>query len=283
MSWHAYPRWQLALAHFSALPWQLSTEQLPELERQLARKLALEELVLASELATQVQVTPQMVNQARSQLVSQYGSEAALLQIQQQAAMTDAELLQALSHELRVNEVLTLCSAGLQPMSDSEARRYYLDHPRRFLRPERREVRHILITTEDDNPDSEPEVQARLLGLREILLAEPHQFGELALRHSECPTAMERGRIGVVTPGQLYPELDSCLFALPLGALSQILRSPMGLHLIQCLDIQEAAPIPMDEALPKIIEQHLLQARQQHQRRWLKSLQRTLDRQLSNH
>lgn len=283
MSWHAYPRWQLALAHFSTLPWQLSTEQLPELERQLARKLALEELVLASELAAQVQVTPQMVNQARSQLVSQYGSEAALLQIQQQAAMSDAELLQALSHELRVNEVLTLCSAGLQPMSDSEARRYYLDHPRRFLRPERREVRHILITTEDDNPDSEPEVQARLLGLREILLAEPHQFGELALRHSECPTAMERGRIGVVTPGQLYPELDSCLFALPLGALSQVLRSPMGLHLIQCLDIQEAAPIPMDEALPKIIEQHLLQARQQHQRRWLKSLQRTLDRQLSNH
>jgi hypothetical protein len=57
----------------------------------------------------------------------------------------------------------------------------------------------------------------------------------------------------------------------------------MGLHLIQCLDIQEAAPIPMDEALPKIIEQHLLQARQHHQRRWLKSLQRTLDRQLSNH
>ena len=173
MSWHAYPRWQLALAHFSALPWQLSTEQLPELERQLARKLALEELVLASELAAQVQVTPQMVNQARSQLVSQYGSEAALLQIQQQAAMSDAELLQALSHELRVNEALTLCSAGLQPMSDSEARRYYLDHPRRFLRPERREVRHILITTEDDNPDSEPEVQARMLGLREILLAEP--------------------------------------------------------------------------------------------------------------
>ena len=87
MSWHAYPRWQLALANFSALPWDLSVEQLPELERQLARKLALEELVLASELASQVQVTPQMVNQARSQLVSQYGSEATLLQIQQQAAI----------------------------------------------------------------------------------------------------------------------------------------------------------------------------------------------------
>jgi peptidyl-prolyl cis-trans isomerase C len=283
MSWHAYPRWQLALANFSALPWQLAPEQLPELERQLARKLGLEELVLASDLAIQVQVTPQMVNQARSQLVSHYGSEAALLEIQQQAVLTDAELLQALAHELKVTGVLELCSAEVQPMSASEARRYYLDHPRRFLRPERREVRHILITTEDENPLSEPEVRAQMLGLREILLAEPHQFGELALRHSECPTAMERGRIGVVTPGQLYPELDECLFALPLGALSPVLRSPMGLHLIQCLDIQEAAPIPMEEALPKIIEQQLSQARQQHQRRWLKTLQRTLDRQLSSH
>mgnify|MGYP000361329611 CR=1 FL=1 len=166
----------------------------------------------------------------------------------------------------------------------SEARRYYLDHPRQFLRPEQREVRHILLTVDEEQPGCQLEtVRPRLLALQAELADEPHRFGELALRHSECPTAMERGRIGVVTPGQLYPELDSRLFALPLGALSPVLRSPMGLHLIQCLDIQEAAPIPMDEALPKIIEQHLLQARQQHQRRWLKSLQRTLDRQLSNH
>lgn len=84
------------------------------------------------------------------------------------------------------------------------------------------------------------------------------------------------GRIGVVTPGQLYPELDRCLFALPLGALQARCCAAYGLAPDPVSGYpEEAAPIPMDEALPKIIEQHLLQARQQHQRRWLKSLQRT--------
>ena len=110
--------------------------------------------------------------------------------------------------------------------------------------------------------------------LRGELLEHPERFGELALRHSECPTAMERGRIGYVVAGQLYPELDSALFALRLGELSEVVESPMGLHLLQCLDIQEAEPMPMEQALPLIIERHLQQTRQQQQRLWLKRLQR---------
>ena len=64
------------------------------------------------------------------------------------------------------------------------------------------------------------------------------------------------------------------LFALPLGGISAITQSPMGLHLLQCLDIREAAPIPLEEAVPRIIEQMFVQACAQAQRRWLRSLQR---------
>ena len=51
MSWQAYSRLQLALAHFGQPFWMLTADQLPELERQLARKLMLEHQVLAHPLA----------------------------------------------------------------------------------------------------------------------------------------------------------------------------------------------------------------------------------------
>ena len=43
------------------------------------------------------------------------------------------------------------------------------------------------------------------------------RFADLASRHSECPTALEGGRLGEVVPGQLFPSLDAALFALALA------------------------------------------------------------------
>ena len=275
MSWHGYASLQLAQAHFSQPLWTLDGAQRAEVERQLERKLQLEEQVLAHALAVDVMPSAAELHAARQSLHERYGSAEAWQAIMAQIGLSESELQQALAHELRVYQVLERVVATVQPISESEARRYYLDHPRQFLRPEQREVRHILLTVDEEQPGCQLEaVRPRLLALQAELADEPHRFGELALRHSECPTALERGRIGYVVPGQLYAELDAVLFALPLGGISAITQSPMGLHLLQCLDIREAAPILLEEAVPRIIEQQFVQACAQAQRRWLRSLQR---------
>lgn len=275
MSWHGYASLQLAQAHFSQPLWTLDGAQRAEVERQLERKLQLEEQVLAHALAVDVMPSAAELHAARQALHERYGSAEAWQAIMAQIGLSESDLQQALTHELRVYQVLERVVASVQPISESEARRYYLDHPRQFLRPEQREVRHILLTVDEEQPGCQmAEVLPRLQALQAELADEPHRFGELALRHSECPTALERGRIGYVVPGQLYPELDAVLFALPTGRISAITQSPMGLHLLQCLAIREAAPIPLEEAVPRIIEQQFVQACAQAQRRWLRSLQR---------
>ena len=275
MSWHGYASLQLAQAHFSQPLWTLDGAQRAEVDRQLERKLQLESLVLAHALAVDVMPSAAELHAARQSLHERYGSAEAWQAIMAQIGLSESDLQQALTHELRVYQVLERVVASVQPISESEARRYYLDHPRQFLRPEQREVRHILLTVDEEQPGCQmAEVLPRLQALQAELADEPHRFGELALRHSECPTALERGRIGSVVPGQLYPELDAVLFALPTGGISAITQSPMGLHLLQCLAIREAAPIPLEEAVPRIIEQMFVQACAQAQRRWLRSLQR---------
>ena len=131
-------------------------------------------------------------------------------------------------------------------------------------------MRHILITINEEIVDNrEPVARRRIESLRARLIGAPQRFAELAERHSECPSAVHGGEIGWVEAGQLYPELDSALFTLPNEGLSGILTSPMGYHLVLCCGIQEAVPIPMEQAVPKIIAAHHERAKAKLQKQWL--------------
>lgn len=146
-------------------------------------------------------------------------------------------------------------------ISDTDVEIFYLLHRQRLRRPETRRLRHILITLNDDYPDNRrPRVEARLAAMRHSLLDDPGSFAELALKHSECPTALHQGLIGAVPRGQLYPELDAVAFALQAGELSAITESPMGLHLLLCEAIEAERELSLDEAAP-FIRRHLEQGR----------------------
>ena len=106
-----------------------------EVDRQLERKLQLEEQVLAHALAVDVMPSAAELHAARQSLHERYGSAEAWQAIMAQIGLSESELQQALAHELRVYQVLERVAATVQPISESEARRYYLDHPRQFLRP----------------------------------------------------------------------------------------------------------------------------------------------------
>lgn len=138
-----------------------------------------------------------------------------------------------------------------------EARRYYDLHPERFLRPETRRVRHILITVNEQYPENSPQAaRERIEALRAELAAVPSRFAEVAERHSECPTALEGGLVGSVPRGVLHPELDEALFALEAGGLSGIDSSPMGLHFVLCEEIVPEGLVPF-EAVEARIRDHL--------------------------
>jgi peptidyl-prolyl cis-trans isomerase C len=98
------------------------------------------------------------------------------------------------------------------------------------------------------------------------------RFGDAARRHSECPTALEDGRIGDVHPGQLYPAVDAALFALAEGAISPVVESPMGFHLVLCERIKPAKTVPFAEARGRIREALERQRRREAQRAWLAEL-----------
>ncbi len=269
-----YVRLKLALQNYQRPPWELTEEESEVLAQQLPRQLTLEARILSYAKQAEIQVTDEALSARLAQVRAGYEDEESWLASLRQVELSLAEFTQALQCELLMDAVLERVVSAVPTISDEAARAWYLDHPRQFLRPERRRVRHILITINEDLIDNQLLVaRRRMESLRNQLLMAPLRFAELAERHSECPSALHGGEIGWVEAGQLYPELDAALFRLPEGQLSTLLSSPMGFHLLICCGIQEAAPIPLEQALPRIIAAHHERAKSQLQKQWLSWLQ----------
>ncbi|HEX2826419.1 MAG TPA: peptidylprolyl isomerase [Burkholderiales bacterium] len=98
---------------------------------------------------------------------------------------------------------------------------------------EQTHARHILIKTNE--LVSETEARNRLLVLKERL-ENKADFAELARVHSEDASASRGGDLGWILPGDTVPEFERAMNALKIGQISEPIRSPFGMHLIQVLE-----------------------------------------------
>jgi len=89
------------------------------------------------------------------------------------------------------------------------------------------EVGHILIRSGESNP-----VQ-RLLDIRQMLV-DGARFEEMALANSQDPSVKDnKGRLGFIGRGQFVKPFEEAAFALPVGDLSEPVKSRLGYHLIK--------------------------------------------------
>ena len=99
-------------------------------------------------------------------------------------------------------------------------------------------LRHILIRTSETV--SESEARRRLLDLRRRILAKEVDFGEMARVHSDDASAARGGELDWVYPGDTVPEFERAYQELAIGEISEPVRTPFGLHLIQVLERRSA-------------------------------------------
>ncbi|MBT9540127.1 peptidylprolyl isomerase [Thiobacillus sp.] len=94
-------------------------------------------------------------------------------------------------------------------------------------------ARHILIKTNELT--SESDARSRLLQIKERL-ENGAKFEELARQYSDDGSASKGGDLGWINPGDTVPEFERAMDELKPGEISQPVRSPFGLHLIQVLE-----------------------------------------------
>jgi len=80
---------------------------------------------------------------------------------------------------------------------------------------------HILVATE---------VEAKEI---KKLLDQGADFKQLAEERSKGPNAKNGGDLGIITKGDLLPELDKAISSLSVGQISDVIKSDLGFHIFK--------------------------------------------------
>lgn len=265
----------LKLAHelFRKSPEALDDGERQRLAAVARRQQEIERRILATPHAALVVVPEASVAACLKDIRDRYPDEAEFEADMARNGLDADSLRTAVERDLAVEAVLEHVGATAISASDTEVEIFYLEHQAKFRRPETRTLRHILVTVNEESGGSGSErARAKVDAIRERLVKDPSRFGEQALKHSECPTALNGGLIGKVPRGQLYPELDVVAFALAAGAISSVVESPLGFHLLLCESIQFEEQLPLSRVREKI-RGHMTETRRAAaQKSWIAGL-----------
>jgi len=131
-------------------------------------------------------------------------------------------------------------------VSDSELRQYYEQHQSEYRLPDRVTAQHILFKTQEKKPE---EIAAIRQKARDVLerAKKGEDFESLAKQFSEDTSAANGGDLGSFTRGQMVPEFEQVAFSLTPGAISDLVQTQFGIHIIKVKEKQEARNRPFEE------------------------------------
>ncbi len=155
-----------------------------------------------------------------------------------------------LQYALFLNDDL---AAGLE-IPESEVEKYYQEHIESYKTPEQRKARHILLRVRELDTE---ERRAEKLALAEEVLAklkDGKDFAMLATRYSDDNSAAQGGDLGFFARDRMVKPFADAAFSLEVGAISGIVETDFGYHIVKVDEIKPANTKSLAEVTDSIRE-----------------------------
>lgn len=140
-------------------------------------------------------------------------------------------------------EYLVLDVAALQAkiqLPEQDLKTYYEQNLQRLSGQEQRRASHILVNAAKDLPAADKQkARAKAENLLAAVRKAPASFAELARKNSDDTGSASRGGdLDFFARGAMVKPFEDAAFALQKGAISDIVESDFGFHIIQLTDIK---------------------------------------------
>ncbi len=137
----------------------------------------------------------------------------------------------------------------------AEVENYYRANPAEFTTPPQVCGRHILVKLKQSAEAKEGHDDASAKALAEAALArlkKGEPFEKVAKEASEDTSAANGGSLGCFGREQMVPEFSSAAFSLAPGAMSDLVKSSFGYHIIKVDTTLPGSTQPLDQARKRI-------------------------------
>ncbi|MBZ5644929.1 MAG: peptidylprolyl isomerase [Acidobacteriia bacterium] len=147
-------------------------------------------------------------------------------------------------------------------VTEDEEKVYYQAHIDQYKLEDRAHVAHILFKTVGKTDAEVAEIKKKA---EDVLNKAKHggNFADLAKQYSEDTSKDKGGDLDWIVRGQTVPEFESAAFSLPKGAISDLVKTQYGFHIIEVIDRQTARTQTFDEVKAPIAAQLLTEKAEQ--------------------
>jgi len=237
----------------------LNNAEINDLQRAYLVQAIDRELILAEADRLGVTVSAAEIETALTEARRDYEPDEFSKRLDERGMSLDEWRLE-LRNGMLMEKVVRLAAYPNAEVSAADVAAEFKNNQDQFDRPEQVRARQILVDTEAEGE--------RLLGL----LQSGKPFAEVARQHSQSPDSEQGGDLGFFARGEMPPEFDEAVFSLPVGRVSDLVKSPYGVHIFLVEEKREAKSLSLEEAAGQIRTRLLRRAEEKAYQQWLQDL-----------
>ena len=241
------------------------TEQRDRIYRDVLDQIVSYKLLVQETHSRKVDASDAEVDARIQQIQGQFPSEAAFKQMLTARNTTIDQLKSDARQDMAVQKMIDAEIAPKVAVKPEQLTDFYTKNPDQFKQPERVRASHILIGV-PRGADAAAKAQAKAKAeqvLKDVKAGK--DFAALAKEHSQDPgSAVNGGDLGFFQQGQMVGPFNDAAFSLAPGAISDLVETEFGFHIIKVAEKQASRTVPLDEVRPQL-EQYLLERNRQEQ------------------
>ena len=242
---------------FSKVPKETPAEQIPAFQsralQQAIENLVVRQLVRAEMERSGVLITREEIEKGKQDLEKALGPGGSLTMLLADANVPMDELEMNLKLDLFKNKMIKdKLEAAIAAVTDESVKEFYDANPKEFTQPAGRLVSHILVRVPADAPEAvKTDARAKAEGIRKTLL-DGADFAKLAGEVSECLSRSRGGELGVIPRGREAKAFEDAVYGQEIGAIGEVVESPVGFHVVKVTGEQEEKLFPFDDVKERL-------------------------------
>ena len=227
-------------------------DQMDALRKRAAQQAVGTKLLVAESRKMEFEVPAIDVDASLKTMVENAGGEEAFARLLQSQNLTLEQIRFSIRQGRKVDMLVAKVTEGAPDPTEEEIRAHYDEHAAEYRLPDRAAAQHILVKPAYDTEADRATARAKITEIR-ARIVDGADFADEAAAHSECPSGTQTGgSLGWFSRGMMVPEFDDVVFAMAVGELSEVVQTPLGLHLVCKTGEEEGGQAEFEDVREKI-------------------------------
>lgn len=232
----------------------LAPERTAEIKERVLTFLVRQELLFQESRRAGVVVDPATVEAQFADMQRRFEAPADFQKALADNNLTEAGLRAQIEKRLAIQKLMEEQVLLKIEISEAQSKDFFDNNPNYFTQPEEVRARHILVKVEPQADEAQKAAARKKIEAVQARLKAGEDFAELARTESEGPSAAQGGDLGYFNREQMVKPFADAAFSLATGAVSDLVVTQFGYHLIKVLDHKAETKLKYEEVKERLVE-----------------------------